>query len=89
MAPEVWNRRVSKHSDQYSLAVMYAELRMGRSPFDSKDLAGAMLDAMSGNPTLDGMADAEQRVLRKALAGKDPERPTRIARPGCRPWNKR
>src|SRR5207249_1090102 len=34
MAPEVWNGKLSLHSDQYSLAVTYAELRTGRIPFE-------------------------------------------------------
>src|SRR5262249_13568576 len=33
MAPEVWDGATGPASDQYSLAVSYAELRLGRPPF--------------------------------------------------------
>jgi serine/threonine protein kinase len=71
MAPEVWKRQVSAHSDQYSLAVSYAELRLGRMPFASTDMYTLMIDHIEGRPNLDGLPEAEQQALRKALA-KDP-----------------
>jgi serine/threonine protein kinase len=71
MAPEVWRRQVSPHSDQYSLAVSYAELRLGQMPFAGTDMYSLMIDHIEGRPNLEGLPDAEQQVLRKALA-KDP-----------------
>src|SRR5262249_33336567 len=71
MAPEVWRRQISPHSDQYSLAVTYAELRLGRRPFTGTDMYSLMMAHVEGQPNLDTLPDAEQQVLRKALA-KDP-----------------
>lgn len=72
MAPEVWQNRVSQHSDQYSLALTYAELRMGRRPFSSTDMHGLMIEHIQGRPDLQGIEGAEQEVLIKGLA-KDPD----------------
>lgn len=71
MAPEVWRRQTSPHSDQYSLAVSYAELRLGRLPFAGTDMYSLMMDHIEGRPNLDPLPEAEQQVLRKAMA-KDP-----------------
>jgi serine/threonine protein kinase/formylglycine-generating enzyme required for sulfatase activity len=72
MPPEVWHGKISLHSDQYALAMSYAELRLGRRPYASKELASIMVDHLRNSPDLTGLPDAEQQVLLKALA-KDPE----------------
>ena len=54
MPPEVWMGEVSEHSDQYSLAVSYAELRLGRQLFDAQNLVRAM------HAHLDGATDLEE-----------------------------
>jgi serine/threonine protein kinase len=71
MAPEVWRCRLSPHSDQYSLAVSYAELRLGRPVVSANDMVGLMLAHLEGKPDLEPLRAAEQYVLRQALA-KDP-----------------
>src|SRR5262249_22266382 len=43
MAPEVWRGKVHKHSDQYSLAATYAELRLDRALVPSR---GDMMEVM-------------------------------------------
>jgi serine/threonine protein kinase len=69
MAPEVWRRKVSDRSDQYSLAISYVELRLDRAlPRDVVDLMAEHLDR---TPDLDPLPEAEQEVLQKALS-KDP-----------------
>ena len=61
MAPELWNKQAGPRSDQYSLAVTYLELRLGREPdFDDNDRV-----------VVGGVPEAEQVVLRKALS-EDP-----------------
>ncbi len=72
MAPEVWRGRVSAHSDQYSLAMSYAELRLGRWPFRSTDMMNVMLDHVERLPDLEPLEEDEKAVLLRALA-KDPE----------------
>ncbi len=73
MAPEIWNGKVSVQSDQYSLALTYAELRLDRRLFSGKDLMQIMLAHVEGTPDLAPLPEAEQQVIHKALA-KDPER---------------
>lgn len=72
MAPEVWGQKAGKASDQYSLAFTYAELRLGRRPLGGNDFVSVMRNALEGTPDLRGLPDAEQNILRRALA-KSPE----------------
>jgi eukaryotic-like serine/threonine-protein kinase len=72
MAPEVWRGKAGPPSDQYALAVSYAELRLGRPMIASRDMANIMFEHLEGKPNLEGMPPAEQQVLLKALA-KDPK----------------
>jgi serine/threonine protein kinase len=72
MPPEVWKGKASIHSDQYSLAAAYVELYTGRRPFPGESLAGSMEAHLSKPPSLAGLPQDEQKVLRRALA-KDPE----------------
>lgn len=71
MAPEVWRGQVSNHTDQYSLAFAYAELRLGRRLFEAGDFLSLMMSHLERTPPLDPLPGPEQEVLRKALA-KDP-----------------
>jgi serine/threonine protein kinase len=71
-APEVfWRGKVGAPSDQYSLAVTYAELRLNRPLFPSSSWFQLMHDHLQRTPDLLPLLEAEQRVLRRALA-KDP-----------------
>jgi serine/threonine protein kinase len=74
MAPEVWKRQVSAHSDQYSLAVSYVELRLGRLPFSGTDMYSLMLDHLEAKPNLDPLPEAEQEAVRRALSKKPADR---------------
>jgi hypothetical protein len=74
MAPEVWGRKSSKFSDQYSLAYTYAELRLGHRAFASTDYAGVRSDHLDHVPNLDPLPDAEKQVLLRALAKKPEKR---------------
>jgi hypothetical protein len=77
MAPEVWRRKVSERSDQYSLAMSYVELRLNRS--FSHDMMEIMLEHLERTPDLDPLPPAEQEALKKALA-KDPAQRFRTCR---------
>jgi formylglycine-generating enzyme required for sulfatase activity len=74
MPPETWHGKVHAHSDQYSLAATYAELRLGRRPFAGSSLVEAMTAHLEGAPNLEGLPAAEQQVVCKALAKKPEER---------------
>jgi hypothetical protein len=71
-APEVfWRGKVGEHSDQYSLAATYAELRLGRPLFPSRNWYTLMHDHLERTPDLVPLLNAEEQVVRRALA-KDP-----------------
>jgi formylglycine-generating enzyme required for sulfatase activity len=72
MPPEAWAGRLHKHSDQYSFAVTYAELRLERRLFPGGSLAEAMLKHLEGPGDLSPLGEAEQAVLHKAMA-RDPD----------------
>jgi serine/threonine protein kinase len=74
MPPEMVTRRVCKQSDQYSLAVVYAEMRQGRPPFRADNLFALMQAHIFKEPDLEGLPEPEQVVVRKALAKEHRER---------------
>ncbi|MEM9186190.1 MAG: tubulin-like doman-containing protein [Planctomycetota bacterium] len=71
-APEVFQGRPSKHSDQYSLAVMYQELLTGALPFAGANVAELTLQHMNQEPDLAALSEQDRYVISRALA-KDPE----------------
>ncbi len=73
MAPEMCSGQISRHSDQYALAVTYVELRTGRLPFVADSLAHLVYQHLEQAPDLSRLDAAERRILEQALA-KDPER---------------
>jgi serine/threonine protein kinase len=73
MAPEVWRGKVSEHTDQYSLAMAYAELRLHRRLFPDGDFMSVMLSHVEKTPDLAPLAQPEQEVVLRALA-KDPSK---------------
>jgi serine/threonine protein kinase len=70
-APEVWKGKLSDHSDQYSLACSYVELRLGHTAFSGGSIIAVMLQHQGELPNLEPLPGTEQQVLLKALA-KDP-----------------
>ena len=81
MAPEVWTRRGGPASDQYSLAVTYAELRQGFAPVKPRAIPDMMAAHKEGDFDFsDELPDAERAVVRKALARDPADRyPTCVA----------
>jgi serine/threonine protein kinase len=74
MAPEVWQGKVSVHSDQYSLAVTYYEMRFGRRPFPGVDPYKLGMQHLRDDPDLTGAGGRETRVLLRALSKEPGER---------------
>ncbi|MCI0699927.1 MAG: bifunctional serine/threonine-protein kinase/formylglycine-generating enzyme family protein [Planctomycetia bacterium] len=73
MAPEVWGGEGGPASDQYSLAMVYTELRQGCSPLPRRSLAELMKAHQDGLFAFaDAITEAERTVLRRAMA-KTPE----------------
>lgn len=81
MAPEVWRGKVSANTDQYSLAVAYAELRLDRRLFAGGDFMAVMMSHLEKTPDLAPLSEAEQKVLFKSMS-KDPTK----RYPNCMAW---
>jgi hypothetical protein len=71
-APEFFDGKVTRHSDQYSLAVAYCELRGGRLPFKGTPLQLLRCHTHTP-PDLSMLPHAEWNVVARAL-NKDPNR---------------
>jgi hypothetical protein len=74
MSPEVWGGKVSKHSDQWSFAITYGEMRLNRRMYHSSDIFGLMREICLGPPSLAGMDEKEQQVVLRALAALPADR---------------
>src|SRR5260370_40535609 len=72
MAPEVWKGKISQNSDQYSLAMTYIELRLGRPPFPVMDMVTMMEDHLRNQPDLAPLDEDEQEGSLNAV-NKDAE----------------
>jgi hypothetical protein len=70
-APETFNQKLSKHCDQYSLAIVYMELLTGQRPFNGKNVRQIALQHMSEAPNLDALPEADRPIVARALS-KDP-----------------
>ena len=71
-APETFANKVSKHSDQYSLAVVYVELLTGIRPFNGKNIRSLAMQHMTVPPDLNALPEADRVSVGRALA-KNPE----------------
>ena len=71
-APETFSNKISKHSDQYSLAIVYVELLTGKRPFSGKNIRQLALQHMNEPPDLSMLPEIDRPVLSRALA-KDPD----------------
>jgi serine/threonine protein kinase len=81
MPPEVYNGKVALSSDQYSLAMAYAELRLDRRPLQGSNLVELLWAALHQEPDLAPLPEAEQRVIRRALHKDHQQR-----YPSCLDW---
>lgn len=71
-APETFANKISKHSDQYSLAVLYCELLTGHRPFSGKNIRQLALQHMTEAPDLSMLPPGDRDAVARALA-KSPE----------------
>ncbi len=72
-APETFVGKISHHSDQYSLAIVYTELLTGQRPFKGKNPRMLAQQHMNEEPELRMLPEGERPVVARALA-KDPDR---------------
>jgi hypothetical protein len=71
--PETFNNKISEHSDQYSLAIVYQELLTGQRPFNGKNARQLAMQHMNEEPDLRTLPEAERPVVARALS-KDPSK---------------
>jgi serine/threonine protein kinase len=73
VAPETLLGKTSRHSDQYSLAIVYQELLTGTFPFSGDRPRKLMMAHLMGEPDLSGLPEVDRPLVARALA-KDPHR---------------
>src|SRR5205814_9936914 len=62
-APETIDRWASRQSDQYSLAVVFAEMVTGRRPFDGATTRQLVLHHLTAPPDLSALSPADRPVV--------------------------
>jgi eukaryotic-like serine/threonine-protein kinase len=78
-APEIFDGRPGKRSDQYSLAILYQEMLTGQRPFAGTTPAQLAAQHLNGKPNLLPLPKTDQSIISKALS-KNPE----ARYPNCR-----
>ena len=71
-APELFDGRPGRHSDQYSLAIVYQEMLTGVLPYEGRTTAQLAAQHLHSRPRLDRLPASDQATVAKALS-KDPE----------------
>ncbi len=71
MAPEAFRNEFRAESDQYALALCYAEMRTGRKICDGTNMAAVAAFHLFQQPKLDGLEPDEGKAVLRALS-KDP-----------------
>jgi serine/threonine protein kinase len=72
-SPEVFEGRPSRHSDQYSLALVFCEMATGQFPFSGQTSAILASQHLHSVPDLSRLSPVERRVVGRALS-KDSSR---------------
>jgi hypothetical protein len=72
--PEVFEGRPTKHSDQYSLAIVYQEMLTGVLPFPGKTAAQLAAQHLNAKPRMAALPEADQQVIGKSLHKNPNER---------------
>jgi hypothetical protein len=70
-APEILQGAITRHSDQYSLAVVYQELLTGGLPYTGKNARQLLLQRLTDAPSLEALPPADRPVVARALS-RDP-----------------
>jgi serine/threonine protein kinase len=71
-APELFLGKISRHCDQYSLAIAFQELLTGTMPFSGKNLRQLLLQHTQEDPDLQPLPAHDRAIVARALA-KNPE----------------
>jgi serine/threonine protein kinase len=71
-APELFQGKLSRHCDQYSLAIVYQELLTGTLPFVGRNSRQLLMQHMQAEPNLDALSATDRPIIARALA-KNPD----------------
>src|SRR5947209_12025635 len=71
-APELFLGKISRHCDQYSLAIAFQELLRGTLPFTGKNARQLLVQHTQAEPDLTSLTPSDRSIIARALA-KDPE----------------
>ncbi|HWY88678.1 MAG TPA: protein kinase, partial [Gemmataceae bacterium] len=71
-APELFLGSISRHCDQYSLAIVFQELLTGKLPYVGKNSRQLLMLHTQGEPDLTSLPTADRALIARALA-KNPE----------------
>jgi serine/threonine protein kinase len=74
MAPETFGNEFRPESDQYALALCFAEMRLGRRICDANHMAGVITWHLQETPKLEGLQPHEEEAVRRALSKNPTER---------------
>jgi serine/threonine protein kinase len=72
VAPEILQHRISRRSDQYSLAIVFQELLTGELPFKGRTHRQLIMQHLQAQPDLTALPERDRDTVARALA-KDPE----------------
>jgi serine/threonine protein kinase len=73
-APETFEGKVSRFSDQYSLSIVYQELLTGHRPYTGTTLRQLVMQHCQGAPDLRPLPECDRPVVLRALAKKHQDR---------------
>jgi len=73
-SPETFECDISRHSDQYGLAIIYQEMLTGQRPFQGRNLQEIIMERFDGTPDLTPLPACEQAPIARALSKKPEDR---------------
>lgn len=71
-SPELFQGKLSRHCDQYSLAIVYQELLTGSLPFAGRNSRQLLMQHTQAEPDLSALSAADRPIIARALA-KNPD----------------
>jgi serine/threonine protein kinase len=73
-APETFDGRVTRYSDQYSLGIVYQELLTGQRPFAATNVRQLILQHLQAPPNVSALPAADQPIILRSLSKVPEER---------------
>lgn len=67
-APELFHAKITRHCDQYSLAIVYQELLTGVLPFNGKNLRQLLVQHTQEDPDLQSLPAHDRAIVARALS---------------------